>query len=386
MTTVEKWLLTEGRLIPEVLDFIEQLCERINQSGISLSRLRIGVRTIHPQNDIWAYTWTDEDKKAKIWGAAHGIRSTDSYFGSPAEYVHSQNKPFRKTLTDLDPDKDHPVLFEQRDAGQTDYIMFPMPFMDRSKALISYVTADPAGFSNENLTELGRLIDYIAPIMEIHSTREVAITLLNTYLGRRSGKQVMNGQIQRGTGETIEAALWFSDIRGYTQLSEELAPSEVFSLLNTYFQILSDLALEYGGEVLKFIGDAVLIIFPVDQKMNAQQACENAVHAAQDAFKQFELENRKRALKIQPLIDSGVALHFGEVVYGNVGAIDRLDFTVTGPAVNLTARLEELTKETKEPLLLSAALANQLTIPTKHIGTFPLKGIREATPVFILAD
>jgi adenylate cyclase len=252
--------------------------------------------------------------------------------------------------------------------------------------LISFVTANPGGFSDDQLTELEGLVDYIAPIMEIHSTRKIAITLLNTYLGRRSGEQVMNGRIQRGTGETIEAALWFSDIRGYTRLSETLDPPDVFSLLNTYFQILSDLALDYGGEVLKFIGDAVLIIFPVDQKMNAQVACENAIHAAQNAFKQFELENRKRALEKQPLIDSGVALHFGEVMYGNVGAVDRLDFTVTGPAVNLTARLEELTKETKEPLLLSAALANQLTIPTKHIGTFPLKGIREATPVFVLAD
>jgi len=381
---VKEWILSEGRVISDPLSFIEQLCERIEKSGISLARLRIGFRTIHPQIDIWAFTWTNENRKADLWGGEHGIRASSKYYGSPAEWVHTHNKPFRRRLTDLDPTKDHKILFEQQEIGLTDYLMCPMEFIDGSHAVISFVTATDEGFSDQDLSELESLVGFIAPIIEVHSTRKIAITLLDTYVGHRSGERVMNGHIQRGDGDVIEAALWFSDLRQYTELSENLDHLQIFGLLNSYFQTLSDVVTPHGGEILKFIGDAALVIFPVDQETSAQKACENALSAATEMFKRIVAENKERQVSKNPEINFGIGLHFGKAIYGNVGALDRLDFTVTGPAVNLASRVESLTKETGKQLLLSQTFVEKLKTETLKIGEFDLKGIRERQVIYSL--
>jgi len=383
---VKNWIIKEGRVLENPLDFINALCDRIHKSGIPLSRLRIGFPTIHPQIDIWAFTWTEEDHHATLWGGEHGIRNTDKYFGSPAEWVHTHKRAFRRRLTELEKEKDHPVLFEQRDLGFTDYLMVPVPFISGALPVISYVTAAPEGFTDQQVCDLEELALYISPIVEIHAMQKVSLTLLDTYIGHRSGSQVMSGHVQRGDGEVINAALWLSDIREFTALSEKLSHTEIFSLLNSYFQCLADAVKEYNGEILKFIGDAALVIFPVDEKTSAKQACENALNAAKQSFKNVHNANVERRKQDKPDIHFGIGLHFGPVVYGNVGALDRLDFTVTGPAVNLTARLESLTKETGKPLLLSQDFATQLNCEFPYVGEYEMKGIKEKQPVFTVND
>lgn len=383
---VKDWIIKEGRLLENPLDFITLLCGKILEADIPLSRLRIGFPTIHPQIDIWAFTWTTENQKAELWGGEHGIRNSDKYFGSPAEWVHTHKKPFRRRLTELDKDHDHLVLFEQKELGLTDYLMVPIPFMDGSLPVISYVTAAESGFTDQQIQELEDLALYISPIVEIHARQKIALTLLDTYIGHRSGSQVMEGHIQRGDGEVIEAALWLSDIREFTALSEKLDHTEIFSLLNNYFQCLADAVKDYGGEILKFIGDAALVIFPVDQDTTAHKACENALKAAKQSFANVHEINVERRACNKPDIHFGIGLHFGPVVYGNVGALDRLDFTVTGPAVNLTARLESLTKETGKPLLLSSNFTKQLRTDFPYVGEFAMKGIEGRQKVFTTED
>lgn len=386
MKDVEEWLLAKGRLIPDALSFVDQLCAKINQAGIPVDRVRIGFKTIHPQMDVWAYYWTKSEGKAYLWGGEHGIRTSSSYYGSPAEWVHLNHATFRRKLDSLDPKKDHQLLFEQADLGFTDYIMLPLDFSDGSAAIIAYATAFDSGFSDQNIQDLERLIGFIGPIIEVHATRKIAITLLDTYIGHRSGERIMHGQIQRGDGEKIEAALWFSDLRNYTGLSEQYRQDVVFDLLNDYFQTISDVVGNHGGEILKFIGDAVLVIFPVDTDIGASTACNAALQAAREGFELFEEQNQTRLAQQKPLIKFGIGLNFGDVVFGNVGALDRLDFTVMGPAVNLTARLEELTKTADCPLLLSEEFARHADIKAESLGDFSFKGIRGQHEVFCVAE
>lgn len=384
MEEIEDWLRTKGRLIPDALAFVEDLCHKMIQSGIPISRVRIGFRTLHPQMEFWAYTWTESEDIARDWGGRHGISNSPSYFGSPAEWVHQNHKTFRKKLTTLDPETDHPVLFEQAEAGLTDYIMMPLDFSDGTAAVISFVTRAKGGFSQDNSERLEKLIGTIGPIIEVHATRKIAVTLLNTYIGHRSGEKVMSGNIKRGDGEDIEAALWFCDLRNYTALSEHYNQREIFDLLNDYFQTISDIIQLYDGEILKFIGDAVLIIFPVDKTITPSKACNAALSAAQDSLLQFENQNKVRHVSQKPLINFGIGLHFGHVTFGNVGAINRLDFTVMGQAVNLTSRLEQLTKRTGDALLMSQDFSDHLDRETRCIGEFSLKGIDLKQSVFAL--
>ncbi|MEH6475779.1 MAG: adenylate/guanylate cyclase domain-containing protein [Sneathiella sp.] len=382
MESVKNWILGDGRLISDALEFIEQFADKLQQAGIPVSRLRVGFQTIHPQLDVWAYVWSKTDQKAIHWGGEHGIRKSDSYIGSPAEWVHKTQQTLRRRLDQLDPKTDHPVLFAQAEEGLIDYVMLPLKFLDNTTPVFNCATNSKTGFSDQNVLDLEQLAPYLSLIIEIHATRSIAITLLDTYVGHRSGERIMNGQFQRGDGEVIEAAIWFSDLRKFTEMSENLEKEEMFGLLNRYFQIIGDSVSSHGGEILKFIGDAVLAVFPVDETTSKTEACDAALLAAQQAFQEKTTENQTREEAEQPTIDFGIGLHFGKAIYGNVGSENRLDFTVMGPAVNLTSRLENLTKSSGEHLLYSQKFSENLTSKSKKLGNFQLRGIKREQTIF----
>ncbi len=384
MQQVRDWILKEGRLIADPLDFVNQLADRINNSGLQLDRIRIGFQTIHPQLDIWAYIWSSDTQKSEAWGGEHGIRATASYYGSPAEWVHQHHKTFRRRLDNLDPDKDHNVLFDQAALGLIDYVMIPLDFTDNSVAILAFATKRKSGFTDQEIADLEDLVGYIGPIIEIHATRKIANTLLDTYVGHRSGTRVMNGQIRRGDNEKIEAAVWFSDLRNFTAQTETMDQLQLFTWLNSYFLILSDVTRKHGGEILKFLGDGVLVIFPVDDDITPDIACTAALEAAKEALERAEAENKERKMSEQPLIKFGLGLHFGEVLYGNVGAPDRLDFTVMGPAVNLTSRIEGVSKEVGHSVVVSREFAAHTRDKLEPIGDYELRGVSEAQKLYAL--
>ncbi len=381
---IQHWLTETGRLIGDPLAFVAAFSDTFNAQGLNIIRFRIGFRTIHPQISVWAYAWSRSEGNAVIWIGHHGIESTGEYHNSPIQKVLETGTWYRRQLTDLDNTRDHRLLHEQASLGGTDYVAIPTHFSDGALNIANFTCDAPGGFNDDEIDALVEITKTISPIIEVHATRQVATTLLNTYVGPRTGERIMRGAIKRGDGETIQAAMWFSDLRDFTPLTESLAPDALLAMLNSYFETIADCVVACGGEILRFIGDAMLIVFPQEHGLTRQQVCQSAVNAAKNAFEQIDTINQQRTDDALPPIKFGVGLHFGEVIYGNVGSTDRLDFTVMGPAVNRTARLESLTKSLNHPLLLSAEVAQLSGVDTIDLGRHDMKGVAQPQPVFAL--
>jgi adenylate cyclase len=247
-------------------------------------------------------------------------------------------------------------------------------------------TREAVGFSDADIENFRRLRLYLSPIIEVHSLRYLSKSLLDTYVGKRTGAKVLSGMIQRGDADVINAALWFSDLRDFTQLTENLPAAQLLRMLNEYFEFVAAAVTARGGEILRFIGDAMLIVFPIDAGTCAQTACNAAIDAAIDAQTTLATLNHQRRRHGEPEIRFGVGLNVGEVVYGNVGAPDRLDFTVMGPAVNRTARLESLTKSLDCNILFSRQFAERIDIPSQDLGEHEMKGISSRQSVYALCE
>lgn len=323
---------------------------------------------------------------ARIMYARHGIEQSDDYRGSPIEFVFDKAAPLRSRLTDLRPERDHRVLHSIARAGGTDYLATPLKFSDGGVNVLIFATRAPHGFSEDDIRELEWFSDFMAPIIEVFATRQLAVSLLDTYVGRRTSQRVMQGKIRRGDGDEIFAVLWFSDLRDFTALTESLSADLMLSALNQYFELVAAAVTARGGEILRFIGDAMLIVFPVSDEAQLAAACEAALDSADDAFSALGALNHRRRRGGLPPLRFGVGLHVGEVIYGNVGAPDRLDFTVMGAAVNRTARLESLTKQVNVPMLLSAEFVRHVARPVRSFGRHLMKGVPEPQEIFAPED
>lgn len=385
------WLLQKGRLITKPTEFIQALGTQLIKDGTPVWRLRFNCLTIHPQMAGWSVIWSTDMSSAEEVRASHEYRTTEAYLGSPLAAVVENNVPYRRKLKDLDRKTDHQVLFGLRDEGATDYLALPIVLSDGNISSLVLATKTGNGFTDYHISVLIHFSAHLAPVLEVMVARDIARAVLDTYVGPRTSERVLAGQIRRGDGETIDAAVWFCDLRDFTPLTETLPPQSLLALLNRYFEIIAAAVAERGGEVLRFIGDAMLIVFPVAEYMSANDACMQAVKAATVAFAEIEAFNKTERWSDQaqtelPTIRFGVGLHIGEVIYGNVGAPGRLDFTVMGPAVNLTARLENLTKALGKPLLMSSAFAALIETECESMGYHEMKGVSDKHEIFSLAS
>jgi len=207
----------------------------------------------------------------------------------------------------------------------------------------------------------------------------VQSTLLQAYLGRDAGTRIHNGQVRRGQGQTVPAAIWISDLRDFTRLSEQHPLEEVLSLLNDMFEMLVDKIEAENGQVLKFMGDGLLATFSGE---DAPRACNRAMRAAKSAQEAVLEIQRVREASGRPDTGLGIGLHYGDVMYGNIGAPGRLDFTVIGPAVNLTARIESLCSPLQRNILMSAEFAQHIDEPLAEVGRQTVKGVEEPVEIF----
>lgn len=378
------WLLEQGRLNSDPLKLIDALAVRLLEAGAPVWRLRFAFFTIHPQVAVWAWTWT-RSRETRAESIGHGIQKTDAYIGSPAQRLFETGAPVRYRLDRLAAG-DHRLLHELAAQGGIDYLMLPLRFSDGSTNVFAIATDDARGFAEQDAASFTMLSHALAPVLEVAASRRVAETLLTTYVGHRTGGRVLRGQIRRGEGETIHAALWYGDLRDFTPLTESLPAAQLLEMLNAYFETVAAAVTARGGEILRFIGDAMLVVFTAQTQAELDAACRAALGAALDAIAGIEAVNERRRREGKPEIRFGVGLNEGEVVYGNVGAPERLDFTVIGPAVNRTARLEELTKTLGAPLLMSAAFAARLDRPVRSLGFHPLRGVAQPQEVFALQD
>ncbi len=378
------WLLHEGRLIADPLALIDALAERLIAAGAPVWRLRFGFSSVHPQIAMWGYVWV-RGRGTETSQVGYGFENTEAFIGSPAQRLMQTQAAVRYRLDRLAPDA-HRMLQELAELGGVDYVLLPMHFSDASMTLFGVTTDRRTGFARGDVRKFEKLADVLSPIFEAIKMRRVAKTLLDTYVGKRTGERVLRGLVKRGDGETIHAALWFSDLRDFTALTETLPADKVLAMLNAYFEHIDAAVTPRGGEILRFIGDAMLIVFPARTTREVDAACRAAVDAALDAFANLAALNHRRRRAGEPQIQFGVGLNVGEVIYGNVGAPARLDFTVMGPAVNRTARLEGLTKTLGAPLLMSADFAAHLKARVHSLGMHSLKGVPQPQEVFALEE
>jgi adenylate cyclase len=372
------WLLTDGRRIIEPKAFVGALVEKLSHCGIEVARLVTGIPILHPQVYSYSARW-DVGKGVSERTFRMSPETLPVLENSPTKIVYDGGGSVRCDPTAPPREGEFGILADLRRDGMTDYVALSVPFSDGTTKLLSIATRRAGGFSPENMRLLETSIPGIAVNLEIQALRLTARVLLDTYVGRQTGERILQGAIKRGTGDTVRAVIWISDLRGFSSMSERLPRDSLIHLLNDYFGRMCDALERTGGEVLKFIGDALLGIFPV-RNANPATACSSALEAvdkAQQAIRDFNAGRPDH-----PRIESGIALHIGDVMYGNIGGENRLDFTVIGPAVNLAARIEGLCGDLGQPLLLSADFVSASGLAARPLGVFRLKGFREPQPIY----
>jgi len=379
VTPVIDWLLHEGRHLAAPDALVGELCAKVRAAGMPIDRVGFFFGTLHPQYFGIAMHW--DGASVRVFEASYQMRETDEVRNSPARRITEGERVIRRRLARADCPADFPVLEELRGLGMTDYVIAEVVFGNGSRNSVSLATRRAGGFTDHDIAEVQRLLHPFGMAMEIHVGRALSRTLLETYLGRISGKRVLDGQIKRGDGQSIDAVIWFSDLRESTPLSAELGEQRFLELLNDYFLATAGAVLEHGGEVLRFIGDASLAVFPTTGE-KAAEVCARAVDAAQAARARALAANQARHAAGQAPFACGVGLHLGRVHYGNIGTPERLEFSVIGMAANKAARIEALCKETGQDVVLSSTMAAELGARCRSLGRFALRGIAEPEEVF----
>jgi adenylate cyclase len=370
---IAAWLVGPARksLPPDAI--VSGLVDRLVATGIPLWRVRIGQRVANPLIAAWGAVWSREGG-AELYTIERRILSTASYHNSPFEQVITSRTSFRHSLEALEEGRDHPVLFELAEAGGTGYLAVPIEYGDGSVQVGAFTTDRPGGFANGEAALIEALSPAIAAAMEPAAMRYSMRSLLEVYLGSGPAERVVKGAFLRGQTTKVDAAVLVTDLRGFTSLSERLAPETLLDRLGHYFEVVVEAVRAEGGDVLKFVGDGVLSVFSAED-VGRQEACLRALRAVTRAF--------GRACDDTPFV---AALHVGPVVYGNIGSLDRLDFTVVGPTVNYVSRLEGIAKLLDRRAVCSADAARMLPPGmVKDLGQHALKGFAETQPVFEMA-
>jgi adenylate cyclase len=304
----------------------------------------------------------------------HEILEMVRYEDNPVRRVVLGGETIRRRLDVPDAVLDFDILHELKAEGATDYLALPIGSAYGHNYMLSYVTDRPGGFSESEVARLLPVSQRLAIVADLHSQRAISQNLLSFYLGPKTGPRVLAGQIRRGTGEEITAVLWSSDLRGFTARSDRLSGARMITLLNTLFDAQAVAIHRHGGEILKFIGDGLLAIFPIRDAEIAGEAARDALAAAFEALSAVRHLNDE-ADAGEPPLEIVVALHVGTVIYGNIGAADRLDFTVIGPAVNLVSRLEAVAKALNRPMVVSDDFARVYGEPLDSLGRHELRGL-----------
>jgi adenylate cyclase len=369
-----------GASRPEAV--LDQLCRRLVRCGLPLHRVAVFVRTLHPNVMGRRFLWL-RGKGVERTEARYEVLDSDLFLDNPLAVVFRTAQPIRRHIADPECPDDFQIIGELRAEGVSDYLVQPLTFTNGEVHAVSWTTKKPGGFGAADLTALSAVRPALSRLTEIYALRRTAASLLETYVGRGPGERILKGRIRRGDTDSIQAVLLLSDLRDFTPLSGELPGAQVIELLNAYFDCLIPPIEDHGGEVLKFLGDGLLAIFRIEGGGTAAGArCKAALAAARDALANLEAGNRSLHRDRRARLKCGLALHLGEVLYGNIGGSGRLDFTTIGPAVNLTARLEGLTGELGRTLVASAAFAEHCPDALVPLGRFALKGFAEAQEVF----
>lgn len=385
------WLMTQALGGTDLARLVEGCCQRLSAAGVPLMRALVSHRTLHPLFDSVWLTW-QRDEGIGTFEMPHGRRGSEVFQRSPFFHLIDTGIPFlRRRLVGDEAVLDFPVLSEFRDKGATDYIAYLVPFNGAAGdghagdgIIGSWTTDRPSGFSNADIQALLRIQTRLAVACKGMIKEQIARNVLTAYLGPEAGRRVLEGNIRRGDGEIIPAVIWYSDLRDSTAMADRMPAPDFLRLLNSYFECTAGAVLANGGEVLVLIGDAVLSIFPIREGLvSEREACEKSLAAALEARARLAALNRERADAGHEPLAFGLALHVGDLMYGNIGVPERLEFTVVGPAANTAARLQTLSKSLDRPVLVSGEFARNLPLAWEPLGLHEIRGAGE--PLEVLA-
>ncbi len=386
---LEDWLLGDAINETDMLSLTESLAWRMVGAGLPVMRATIHVGTLHPQLTGFGWIWSKLDGLCDEIVIKAMSAQSEAYMRSPLRPAIEDGQSLFLDVSDAETQALYPIAAELAEQGIKHYAVLPMPKRIGANRFdaVTIATTEEGGFTKQQQVQLGRVLRYLALHVHRHTTRRVAENVLNVYLGHNAGKQVLEGSISRGDGNAIEAVIWFADMRGFTELTEKYSGPQVNKILNGFFEQVVGAVTSNGGDVLKFLGDGVLAVFPFECAHTAADAARAAMAAADEALRNVDAYNANPCEDIRNLngwtpIRCGIAMHIGEVFFGNVGGQDRLDFTVIGSAVNEAARLEALTKRVLRPVVMSQQVGELLEIPLDDIGHHELKGIVEPVRVF----
>jgi adenylate cyclase len=381
---LKDWLIDGGRSASSPARLLAECCERMVAAGLPLWRVGVFVRTLHPEifgrNFIWK-----PGAEVEVGSVDYHILESPDFHTSPLIIVFQQGVEVRARIDDPASTR-FPIIEELRAEGVTDYVALPLLFTDGTIHASSWTTKQPGGFTDDQLAALRGLITPLSRVVEIINWRRMAAGLLDTYVGNSAGERIMGGQIRRGHTETMNAAIWLSDLRGFTALSDRLPAETVVEILNKYFDCQVTAIKKHGGDVLKFMGDGLLAVFPIDEYVgDEQQVCSHVLEAAHESRASIADLNYPVGDAVERF-RFGLALHVGRILYGNIGGGNRLDFTCIGPAVNLPARLEKIASQTKRTIVASEGFAGICRGGWSDLGEFPVAGFAKAARVYGLAD
>ncbi|WP_269581659.1 adenylate/guanylate cyclase domain-containing protein [Roseibium sp. Sym1] len=379
---VVQWLYSDAPQLKGTLEIVSELGDRLRAGNVPVDRVTTGIWVVHPNVRAEGSIWLSSGEPELILYTADS-KTSDDYLKSPIRRVHETQQPVRVAI-ERDPDAaaEFPFVEQLKNDGYSDYIALPMPFSDGSVKVASFATKAPGGFTNSHISVFDSLIRPLALVCELKTLRRTAETVLDTYVGPRAGSKVLDGTTRRGEGEWIKAVVSFADIRGFTRLSNTLPADKIVLFLNKYFGAMTAAVEAHGGEVLKFIGDEVMAIFPYESEDDAREAAHRALSAAHDTLTRIAEINAGNMCVQTPDLSVGIALHAGDVFYGNVGSETRLDFTVVGPVVNLAARIAELAKDLQRQVLVSDAIADLMGCRSGLFGRYQVKGFDDPVSVY----
>lgn len=360
---VVDWLLRDAAFLNTPEEFMAGLVGTLRDQGVPLSRLTVLAWALHPRIAGHHYIWEKSTEGITTKTPSYEIHEMPEYKNSPLRHVSKGLGGLRYRLTDHTETDDFPILKDLRALGATDYVAMPLPFSDGRINVLTLASDTPDGFSVADLGLIFECSAVIARHLEVFVQRENAQAVLETYVGKRSGARVLGGEIRRGDGDEIDAAIMFCDLRGSTRLEEQLERGAYIDLLNQFFDTVSEIVHSHGGEVLKFIGDAVLAVFPSDADPDGARA--NALGSARAIVAALA---KLTPTTVDEHLECAIGLAAGPVLYGNIGSHERLDFTVIGQAANVAARLGDFGKTAGHRIVVSEAILPHMPTNTGCVG------------------